>query len=415
MQEHSESSMTKKVLLGFVILFGLQFFPLTFILVIPVMVLTGPYVWGFLPHLLTLAFLYDIRRKRFSKKLLPIIILPYIGYYAFYFYEASIIHMTENKFIAENKKQKINFDPSKQVLVIPGGEELVTYNRLPVIYERNEYSPEGYLSYRLVSPEKCKEIDNIKRKVFDFDTFGITWYRSKRLFDSIFLKQCQLRTAEKPQKDALIISKKEDTESIYGINFLKTTYSISLNQQILGTLKTATITPVPTFPFLIISCGIFHSTSIWKCEGQFHSSSYALQNADQETVNKYGNHPVAIALKLERYKETDFSSFKDYEENVSFIDNWLNNKRNEKQDDLNEWGFRKDSLYLPKIQIKNGIDHYIGVIYARKEGGPFRDSIKRNIGKTVFIDATLHQNVNSSMNNFSIYAVCRALQPHCSP
>ena len=56
-----------------------------------------------------------------------------------------------------------------------------------------------------------------------------------------------------------------------------------------------------------------------------YPTCFALQNADQETVNKYGNHPVAIALKLERYKETDFSSFKDYKENVSFIDNWLGN------------------------------------------------------------------------------------------
>lgn len=126
-----------------------------------------------------------------------------------------------------------------------------------------------------------------------------------------------------------------------------------------------------------------------------------------DAVEKYGTNPIANLLKLEKYKESDFSDFKDYPENAAFIDKWLSARRNETADDFNEWGVRKDSLYIPRISSSGEIESYRGVIYTRKEGGPFYDFIRRNEGKTVYIDATLGPNVNQSPNVFSIYAVCR--------
>lgn len=129
--------------------------------------------------------------------------------------------------------------------------------------------------------------------------------------------------------------------------------------------------------------------------------------ADSAALEKYGTNSIAKVLKLEKYKESDFSDFKDYPENVAFVEGWLNAKKSETAEDFNEWGVRKDSLYIPKIEYLGDVEGYKGVIYTGKQGGPFYDFIRRNNGKTVFIDATLDQSVNRSGNVFGIYAICK--------
>jgi hypothetical protein len=162
---------------------------------------------------------------------------------------------------------------------------------------------------------------------------------------------------------------------------------------------------LPVFPFVVFMCGPVSSS--WKCEIGFYRSSYLLKTSAYDAVEKYGTNPIANLLKLEKYEESDFSDFKDYPENAAFIESWLSARRSETADDFNEWGVRKDSLYIPRIESAGEISSYRGVIYTRKEGGPFYDFIKRNEGKTVYIDATLGPGVNRSQNLFGIYAVCR--------
>ena len=369
------------------------------------MALAGPYVWGFLPHLITIGLICDVSRKRFSRNVLIVPILAYSAYYAFFAHEFAVIHSVENRLTAENSAQVIDFDPSRHALVAKGGEGLVIYNKIPVVYEENGNFPEGYFSHRLVSAQRCKEINGVKRETFDFDNFGVHWSRGKELFNSKFLEQCQLRTHERPAKDIVRISAQENKISINGVELFETSHTVIAQNKTIAVVKDATAMRLPVFPFIIAMCGPVSSS--WKCEVGFYRSNYLLKTNPHDAVEKYGANPIADLLKLEKYKESDFSDFRDYPENAAFIESWLSAKRNETADDFNEWGVRKDSLYIPRIDSSGEIPSYRGVIYTRKQGGPFYDFIRRNEGKTVYIDATLGPGVNRSQNLFGIYAVCK--------
>jgi hypothetical protein len=205
------------------------------------------------------------------------------------------------------------------------------------------------------------------------------------------------------------ISSTENKKFIDGIEAFETTHVVVAQNKEIAVIKDAVAMRLPDFPFFIVGCG--PSRSSWECWAGFYRSRYRLETIADDTANeKYGTNSIAKVLKLEKYKESDFSDFKDYPENVALVEGWLNAKKSETPEDFNEWGVRKDSLYIPKIEHLGDVESYRGVIYSRKQGGPFYNFIRRNDGKIVFIDATLDQGVNRSGNVFGIYGICKELR-----
>ena len=399
-------SWTVRIALGLALLYGLQLFPYAGLVIMMFgMALAGPYVWGFLPHLITIGLICDVSQKRFSRKALLVPVLGYASYYAFFNHELAAIHAVEDRLKAENAKQAIDFDPSRHALVMKGGEGLVTYNKVAVAYEENSGFPEGHQSYRLISAQRCKDVRDVERESFDFDLFGVHWQRGEGSLNSKFLEQCQLRTRERPKKDIVKISTTENKKIINGTEVFETTHVVVAGNKTVGVIKDAFAMRLPAFPFIIVGCGPSHSS--WDCRVGFYRSRYLLAIADSAAIEKYGMNSIANVLKLEKYKESDFSDFKDYPENVAFVEGWLNAKKSETAEDFNEWGVRKDSPYIPQIEYAGDVESYKGVIYSRKQGGPFYDFIRRNDGKTVFIDATLGEGVNRGQNGFGTFAICK--------
>jgi hypothetical protein len=144
------------------------------------MALAGPYVWGFLPHLITIGLICDVARRHISRKMLLVPVLAYASYYAFFIHELTAIHSVEEQLKARNATQAVDFDPSRHALVMKGGEGLTTYNKIAVVYEESSNLPEGYLAYRLMSSQRCGDVRGIKGDGFDFDTFGVHWTRGGR-------------------------------------------------------------------------------------------------------------------------------------------------------------------------------------------------------------------------------------------
>ena len=258
------------------LLYGLQLIPTVGIFFMFFgLALAGPYVWGFLPHLITIALIHDVSRKRFSRNILIVPILAYSAYYAFFVHEFAVIRSVENQLKTENSVQAVDFDPSRHALVAKGGEGLVTHNKIPVVYEENSNFPERHVSHRLVSAQRCKEVGGVKRETFDFDLSGVHWSRRKELFNSKFLELCQLRTHERPQKDIVRISARENKISIDGIELSETTHTVIAQNKTIAVVKDATAMRLPVFPFIIFMCGPISSS--WKCEAGFYRSSYMLE------------------------------------------------------------------------------------------------------------------------------------------
>src|ERR1700710_1565664 len=85
MEKSTRGSWTVGITLGLALLYGLQVIPTVGLAVMFFgMALAGPYIWGFLPHLITIGLICDVSRKRFSRNVLVIPILAYSAYYAFF-------------------------------------------------------------------------------------------------------------------------------------------------------------------------------------------------------------------------------------------------------------------------------------------------------------------------------------------
>ena len=372
------------------------------------MAMAGPYLWGFLPHLVTLGFIADIYQRGWSKKLLIIPALLYSSYYALYVFEYVSLLSLENQIQESNEQQKINFDISSNSLAFDNQTGLTTYYKIPVTYEANDNFPEKYLSSRLITQQKCNEIQKIPRELFEFSTYGASFYRDSSVYSSVDIKKCILSTPEKPMKDIVKISTKEEKRIINWTPISETIYTINNQDKQLGVVKSVFAMRMPVFPFFMIGCALNSGGPSWDCFANLYRSRYPLSSVSgSSNIDKYGNNPIAFALKIEKYKESDYDNFQDYPENLEFIDKWLTKKRNETAEDFNEWGVRKDSPYMPIIDHVDGVESYKGGIYSGKQGGEFYSFIKRNEGKIVFIDANIDNNVNVSGNSFSIYAVCK--------
>ena len=397
---------TVRFALGLAAIFLLMLIPLPSLYIMMFgMALLGPVMWGLLPHLLTLGLFLDVSLGRLSRKWLILPVAAYASYYVFFAYEYRVVHRLEKQLQSENSSVTIDFDSARNALAMTRGERLVTYNKIPVVYEENSSSPSGFISYRLATAERCKELRTVKKD--SFDVFGVHWNRGEGVLNSRFLNQCQFRAQESPTKEVVKVSSVETRNLIEHVWFALTASTVSTRAKIVGTVIDATTMRLPMLPLSHVVCSPL-VTSPNKCDAGFYRSLYALGViSDDAALQKYGGGSVENLLKLERYRESDFDSFRDYPENIEFIDALITRYRNETDEDLNEWGVRKDHPSIPKLEFVGDIESYTGSIYPRREGGPFYAFIKRNAGKTVFIDATISPNVNRSSDFFSIYGVCR--------
>lgn len=387
---------------------ALQVFPYTGILLMFGMALLGPYLWGFIPHLVTVALLLDVAANKIPKALLILPLMAYGSYYAYYVQEYQVMKSFEKQLRAENPRHVVDYDSTKHSLVMNNGGSLVTSYKFPVIFESNPNFPEGYLSYRLVTQERCNEARSLRLQWVN--GFGAFWNRSaKKAYSSKRLKQCQLRMPETATKDILLVNVNnvQEKEKFQDIDFLTTTYKFSYQGKEIGQFKSASIMRLPIFPFYIAGCGLLGSGS-WKCSAGFYRSRTPLDTYPVGLQHsQYGKNPVGVLLKVEPYKESDFNDFQDYPENAVFLDAFIKREKSATSEDFDEWGLRKDSLYERAVSEKNGIPSYEGQIYAKKEGGPFFSFIRSNVGKVVSINADIGANINLTTKGFGTYGVCK--------
>lgn len=390
------------------------------------MALAGPYVWGFIPHIVSLAFLIDILAKRLPHFLIFIPIALYGAYYAVWLTEFTSIKLAENRIQTENKLQNVAFDRKRDALVYSNAQSFVTSHEIAVAYEPNPNFPEGYLSYRLVTADKCSDLWSAgvlgEKGLGLFYTCWPVGDASQKYGWSSHVQKLQM--PDHPDKEPIEAIIDNDSKSygsgyrrsFFGIWFQSGIFGPSLIHEqvytfrradkILAVYKMASIARLPWFPFLTVGCGLNSASASWGCFAGFNRSNKYLDTTPISLDKSlYGVEPVAVVLKIPEYKPETFTSFADFSENIHFIDMLLMQKKNEKPEDFDEWGLRKDSIYQPKIGERNGYPSFEGVVYSGNKGGPFRDFIKQYEGKVVYLD--IEAKPNARQNSFMNYGVCK--------
>lgn len=393
------STLTFWTIIFFVAICALQVIPWTGIFL---MVFGAPIWTGYILHLIAVALLVDIFYKRVPKLFLLIPLSIYGIYYLTFLSEFINIKSVESVLQQENPSEIISYNPVVHSLV--ADESLIKNYKIPVVYSLNHNFPEGFLSNRLATKELCNVAKNSRDSLY---AFGVSWHKfGKSPYHKSFPNVCEFKMPDKPDKKILKVTRSEEKDK--NDNLHKSTYSFYLDQEPLGKYISATYAKMPAFPIFFIGCGLNSRAPAWECFFQLRRERITMsafpQGADQDDL---AISPVARLLKIERYTEIELRSFVDYPETKEQLLRLAEGK-----DAVDEWGLRKDSLYRPKISIKNGFPSFEGIVHERNKGGYFYDFIKENEGKVVYLDIEARPNARN--DSFMNYGVCKKGTAGCT-
>jgi hypothetical protein len=292
-------------LLMFVALVGVQAVP---ILGIVLAMLGSAFIAGFLVHAFLVCLAVDAIRGRVWRGLIVIPILAYGGYYAMYGAQWYEIEQKSAQMRAANPGKIFDFDPDLHSLVAAEAGQLVNSREIPVVYEANTNYPEGHLAYRLITREQC---NNIKRDTqARVITYGVH-------FEDRFQQQvCQLRMPEAPQH-AVVKAVKRGDEDIWKHTrkIMEQTTDLVFDGKVLGSYRTASVWRLPSFPRLVIGCGLDNCDyNFWRTLTTIDSAPNGVDTAKYDT-------PVTVMLGLRKYTAADLANFRGFEQNAPALAN----------------------------------------------------------------------------------------------
>lgn len=366
-----------------------------------------------LPHLVTVGLIADVAMKRLYWPLLLIPVFLYGAYYVTYFNQQTEVSSYAAKMRAVNPALLLRYDPAVHDLVLDSNEarQLLKSFKVPVTYERALNTPKAF---RSMSSGLCDEM-----KAAGVYKAPLTGDQPRCDFNSYYSRKGPDITAstartfewfEKPSRkpvDIFIEDSKissRDRKASLTLNLIEKTYRVEFEGREAGRYIAASYYPLPLFPAWAYVCFSWEQVN---CGGQFYSTLEHLDTYPEKFDRAvYGENIAAGLLGLTPYADKQMSDFKPYPETEAIGRMLIDRKKNEKPEDFNEWGIRKDDARLPAIGERNGIPSYEGGIYVRQLGGSFYRFIKDNEGKTVYIDARLDGNGNPSNHGFGLYGVC---------
>ncbi|MEZ0260815.1 MAG: hypothetical protein ACAH80_07385 [Alphaproteobacteria bacterium] len=369
------------------------------------------------PHMITVGLVVDVVMKRLNPVFLLIPLFVYGCYYALYFSQLQQVETFAAQMRAQNAQLVLKYDPARHDIIFTEDRDaqwFVKQNKASVSYVVSNANPK---SFRAVSVGVCSEMR--AAGVFK-DAWGdtprcelISYYNYHGPRKGPHKVQL-LVNYEKPSKEAinvLIGNPNEESSAIRAsidLRILKKAYRITQHGKELGKFITASYYRLPVFPFWAYACLSWERLD---CDGGFYPSLDARHQIDTipATVDRtvYGDNPVGIMLGVATYRDSQMSDFTPFPENEAIGRMLIEKKKNEKPEDFNAWGTRKDDARLPTIGERGGVPSYEGGIYVRQLGGPFYSFIRENEGKVVYIDARLDGSGNPGKNGFGLYGVCR--------
>jgi len=384
-------SYTFRVLVIFILLVLLQWFPITGVF----LMMFGAAVWtGYIPHILAGAFVLDVWKRDAPIVLLLIPVLPYLVYCGLYFAEQKEMRDLEREIREQNPSIITTYNPEEHAIV--SEHSLVQTYKIPVSYTENGNVPEGYMSHRLVTKNLCDDA----RKTEDSIRASIVSKYLRGARNKKFSNLCYFRMAEKPNKTLLKIKETRTANK----KVRKTALQFFMGDERIGEFVRAEYAAAPVFPKFIIGCALISSTPRWECTAQLRREKVQLKT--YSVTDEQGNNTdyISALLGIDVYEDEDLNSFIDYQETKDVLGELIERKKNETPADFDKWGLRKDSAYQPVIGEKRGYLSFKGMVYSRNKGGPFREFIKQNEGKVVYLD--IIAKVNANKRGFGNYGVC---------
>jgi len=385
-------------------------------------ILAGTGIAFLFPHMVTVGLVADVLGKRLHWPLLLIPLFVYGAYYVAYFNQQEQVADYAAKMRARNPALVMQYDAAVHDLVFDDRQDearqLLKSFKVPVTYSRKFNTPKAF---RSMSSGLCDDM-----KAAGVYKAPLAGDQPRCDFNSTYSRKGPDITAktartfewfEKPARKPIDISIEEPKTSSRNdnpalqLNIREKKYILSFDGKEAGRFVSAYYYRLPLFPAWAYVCFSWEQTN---CGGQFYSTREDIDTSPEKFDRAvYGDNIVAGLLGLTPYADKQMSDFTPFPENEAIGRDLIEKKKNEKPEDFNAWGTRKDDARLPTISDRNGVPSYEGGIYVRELGGPFYAFIKENEGRVVYIDARLDGNGNPSNKGFGLYGVCREKE-NCS-
>ena len=291
-------------LVAFVLLFGLQAFPLTGIFL---MILGAALINGLLVHVCLLALLAEAFVGRAPRVLMIVPIAAYGAYYAIYVQQSLEIAQKSAEMRASNPGEVLDFDAQAYSLVTTHANTFVSEHEIPVVYEANTNFAEGYLSYRLIRRDQCGIVKDGQNRI---TTFGVH-------FGGVFQPQlCVMRFPEQPPFRRVTVVRRGDEEiwkRKWDISDQVT--EVSVDGAVIGTFRTASVWRLPAFPIAFVGCALISSTPAWKCGADFMRSHISIDGIPEGVDRARYDSPESVMLGIRKYTSSDLANFRGFEQN----------------------------------------------------------------------------------------------------
>lgn len=381
-------------------------------------ILTATCIAYLLPHLVTVGLVIDVMGKRLRWPLLLIPVFLYGAYYVTYFNQQTQVADYAAKMRERNPVLLMQYDPAAHDLIVEDGEAryLGGSFKVPVTYARAPNTPRAF---RAMSSGLCDEME--AAAVYKAPLTGDqprcnfhSYYSIKGPHGPSDYKARTFEWFEKPVKKPIDIFVEDskissrDRKASLTLNIFEKAYRIEFEGKEVGRHVAASYYRLPLFPAWAYVCFSWEQTN---CGGQFYSTLEQIDTYPEKFDRAvYGKNIAASLLGLQPYADMQMSDFTPYPETEAIGRDLIARKKNEKAEDFNEWGTRKDDARLPIISDRKGVPSYVGGIYVRQLGGPFYSFIKENEGRVVYIDGRLDGNGNPGKDGFGLYGVCREVK-----
>lgn len=404
------------------------------------MLTVGFFMWGLIPHIVTVAILLDIITKRLPIFFLLVPIGLYGVYYNYYFQQKSSAFELEKKIVQENPKEIIEFDPLRHALVLDNARGLVSHYKILVAFEKSQNTFGENNAYRLVTKDKCKELKRIglpskyELKSDYLCNSSVSLPKEKRLVGERLESVALIRLPEKIINDQIEIitkdNKKESNASrkkihIFGQNIgiddlslLKSvikSYDFFYNQELVGSFKTAEAFPLSPIPSLMFGCFLSDSPADWICGINFARDKKEISGFSPDVdISAYGENTIAALLHISRYKDDELRGFVDYPENIKIINSLIQERQRETPQDFDKWGIHQDSAYSLEVGKYKGYTSLKGKIFESKNGDSFYEFMRINQGKYVYIDIDISDTYGVQDYYLRVLAKCSEDENGCN-
>jgi hypothetical protein len=292
-------------LLAIIALLALQAVPQTGVFL---MIFGGAVLTGVLVHVFLISLFAEACFGRIPRALATIPLTAYAGYYALYADQTVKIWRESAELRKQNSGKVFDFDPELHSLVTPDAQALVTQYAVPVIYASNKnFSAEGHVSYRLLTPDQCRDLPGDSQHRIQTSGFFI---------GNVMPHICLLTFPESPRKKTVTAVKYGDEEIWKRKRDIgEQLTEIVVDGAVIGRFKTASVWRLPVFPMAVVGCGLISSTPAWKCSADFMRSYVPIDTVPDGIDRTKYRAPESVMLGILRYTEQDYGEFKGFRQN----------------------------------------------------------------------------------------------------